>query len=129
MRTLLKILSELTNLFHWLFEYVFSMLGISLTDKDLHFIVIGIMGIFIFIFTNVLFKFLAKYSIELISFVFTFTVLIVITFAIEIQQYVTGSGNMEFDDIIFGLFGFLSFIFIYVLFKMLNLGIKYIINK
>ena len=33
--------------------------------------------------------------------------IIVITFAIEIGQKVTGTGNMEFADIVMGVFGFI----------------------
>ena len=35
------------------------------------------------------------------------TLIIVITFAIEIGQKVTGTGNMEFADIVMGVFGFI----------------------
>ena len=36
-----------------------------------------------------------------------FTLIIVITFAIEIGQKVTNTGNMEFADIVFGVVGFI----------------------
>ena len=42
-----------------------------------------------------------------ISWIYVFTLIIVITFAIEIGQKVTNTGNMEFADIMFGLVGFL----------------------
>ena len=35
------------------------------------------------------------------------TLIIVITFAIEIGQKVTNTGNMEFADIVFGVVGFI----------------------
>lgn len=41
-----------------------------------------------------------------------FTLIIVITFAIEIGQKVTNTGNMEFADIVFGVVGFIVMFFI-----------------
>ncbi len=35
-----------------------------------------------------------------------FTLIVVITFAIEIGQKITNTGNMEFADILFGITGF-----------------------
>ena len=70
----------------------------NFTDKELHFLVIGMMGMgFIFVVYPV-FKWLAKHEHVMI---------IVITFAIEIGQKVTGTGNMEFADIVMGVFGFI----------------------
>ena len=42
-----------------------------------------------------------------ILFLNVLTLIIVITFAIEIGQKVTGTGNMEFADIVMGVFGFI----------------------
>jgi hypothetical protein len=129
MESFLKIISSLTDFFHWLFQYVFEIMDIHISDKYLHFIVIGFIGIALYGFTTIFFKYLAKYSIELISFIFTFTLLIVITFAIEIQQYITGNGQMEFDDIAFGLFGFFFFLGIYLIIRFIVFMIKLLIKK
>ncbi len=42
-----------------------------------------------------------------IAWIYVFTLIIVITFAIEIGQKVTNTGNMEFADIVFGVVGFI----------------------
>ena len=42
-----------------------------------------------------------------IAWIYVFTLLVVITFAIELGQGYTGTGTMEFADIVFGLGGFL----------------------
>jgi len=42
-----------------------------------------------------------------IAWIYVLTLIIVITFAIEIGQKVTGTGNMEFADIVMGVFGFI----------------------
>lgn len=115
MVTLLRKLSELITFFHRYLVQMFDSLGFQFTDKELHFIVIGIIGFLIFIISTKLFKWLAKYSIQLVSLVFTVTVLVVIVFAIEIQQKVSGSGNMEFLDVVYGLWGFVLIFGIYLI--------------
>ena len=82
-------------------------LGLHFNDKQLHFLVIGLLGIVLFMLVNKLFKYFVRYSLTAISFVYTFTVLVVLVFAIEIEQKLTGRGNMEFQDIVEGLWGFL----------------------
>ena len=55
-----------------------------------------------------LFKWLAKHDhVMVIAWIYVFTLIIVITFAIEIGQKVTNTGNMEFADIVMGVFGFI----------------------
>ena len=82
--------------------------GYNFTDKELHFLVIGMMGMgFIFVVYPV-FKWLAKHDhVMVIAWIYVLTLIIVITFAIEIGQKVTGTGNMEFADIVMGVFGFI----------------------
>ncbi len=89
------------------FEYNF-------TDKELHFLVIGILGMcFIFVVYPV-FKALAKSGhVMVIAWIYVFTLILVISFAIEIGQKVTGTGNMDFSDIMFGIFGFLVLFFLF----------------
>lgn len=81
------------------------------TDKDLHLIVMAIIGLIIFLFTYLVFwliqKKFPKSAMFIVTFIYTFTVLVVITFAIEIGQKITHTGNMEFADILYGLWGFL----------------------
>lgn len=81
----------------------------ALSDKQLHFIIIGALGLVIFFATHFVFKRLAKKSVAAISWIYTLTVIGVITFAIEIGQYVTKTGNMEAMDIIMGVLGALCF--------------------
>lgn len=79
------------------------------TDKELHFIVIGILGLLLVVLIHPIFKWLSDTGhIMVVSFFYVFTVIIVITFAIEIGQAITGTGNMEFYDIVYGIFGFLA---------------------
>jgi len=110
----LKLITSIINYFHDKLILLTKFMGLNLNDKQLHFVVIGIIGILIFVFVHKLFKYLVQYSLTAISFIYTFTVLVVLVFAIEIGQKVTGRGNMEFQDIVEGLWGFLVAFAIYM---------------
>ena len=109
------------------YEYHFS-------DKELHFIVIGLLGmLFIFIVYPV-FKWLAKHNhVMVIAWIYVFTLILVITFAIEIGQKVTNTGAMEFEDIVFGVVGFIVMFFIFSvvreIYHLIGKLIKYLQQK
>lgn len=125
---LFKLITNIINYSHNQIVDFIRTRGYNLTDKDLHFIVIALAGIIIFALVQMLFKFLSKYSITAISFIYTFTVLVVIVFAIEIQQKITGSGAMEFADIVYGLYGFLCVFCVYLLIRGIVFAIKKIVQ-
>lgn len=107
MSSVLKFITSIMNYFHDKLILSTKFMGLDLDDKQLHFLVIGLIGIILFVCVHKLFKYLVRYSLTAISFIYTFTVLVVFVFAIEIGQKVTGRGNMEFQDIVEGLWGFL----------------------
>ena len=79
-------------------------LPVKLTDKQLHFIVIGLLGMALYFVIQPLFRALIRRGYErAVSWIYVFTLLTVITFAIEIGQKITNTGNMEFTDIVAGL--------------------------
>ena len=85
----------------------------ALSDKDLHFIVFGLLALGFFIMIHALFRRIAKVSISTLSFIYTFTVMFALAMAIEFGQRVTRQGIMDFDDVLFGMVGFLVFFIIY----------------
>ena len=93
------------------YEYNFS-------DKELHFLVIGVLGMALIFAIYPVFRWLANRNhIMTITFIYVFTLIIVITFAIEIGQKVTHTGNMEFADIMVGVLGFML---MYVIFAVIR---------
>jgi glycopeptide antibiotics resistance protein len=87
-----------------------------MTDKQLHFWVIGLFGMALILVIQPIFKGLAENGFTLvITWIYVFTVVIVITFAIEIGQWYTGSGVMESEDVAYGVTGFLVLFFIYAI--------------
>lgn len=129
MGNVIKIIAEVVNIFHDIIMKIADRFGWEATDKDLHLWIIGIIGIFSFFAVHAVFKILAKWSITSISFIYTFTLLIVLVFAIEIQQGITGRGNMEFADAVIGIYGFLMFFGIYVVFRLIKMIISYYFIK
>ena len=88
----------------------------SLSDKQLHFLIIGILGIAMLLVIYPLFRWLAKNHLTvLISWFYVFTVLVVITFAIEIAQWYSNTGTMDFNDIVAGLAGYFAMSFVFIL--------------
>lgn len=108
------------------FEYVFS-------DKELHFIVIGVIGMAMLFVVYPLFKALSKNHVIVIAWIYVFTLIIVLTFAIEIGQKVSNTGVMDFGDIVFGVVGFLAmyvvFLIIRGIFKAIHSIMLNIVNK
>ncbi len=90
----------------------------NLSDKQLHFLIIGLLGMAMVFVVYPIFKSLAKKDrILTITWIYVFTLIIVITFAIEIGQKITKTGKMEFADIVFGVVGFLVMFAIYALIR------------
>lgn len=101
------------------YEYNFS-------DKELHFLVIGVMGMAFIFLVYPIFKWLAKNDhVMVIAWIYVFTLIIVITFAIEIGQKVTNSGTMDFADIMFGVFGFIA---MFLVFSVIRAFFKLIVG-
>lgn len=100
------------------------------TDKGLHFFVIGLLGLGLTLVLYPLFKALVRHGKTLtITWIYVFTVLIVITFAIEIGQGFTHTGTMDFDDIVFGIFGFVVFFAIFALIRGIIHLIAYLLRR
>lgn len=129
MVTIIKIIVSIVNYIHDFLNHVLGLWMPGLTDKDLHFLIIGIIGLVIFVITDYIFKKLAKYNITIISVIYTFTVLIVIVFSIEIEQKITKRGSMEFSDIISGLWGAIVLVGGYIVLNILYNFISAQISK
>lgn len=104
------------------FEYNFS-------DKDLHFLVIGILGMMMIFVVYPLFKWLAgKKHVMVIAWIYVFTLILVITFAIEIGQKISNTGNMEFADIVFGVMGFIVMFAVFAVIRGIYHGIRWLVT-
>ena len=96
----------------------------SFTDKELHFIVIGAFGVCLILILHPIFSWLARNGHTMVvSFFYVLTVILVVTFAIEIGQGYYGTGAMEYDDVKYGIAGFLAFFIVYFVIRKIILFI------
>ncbi len=127
MKEIIQILAEIVNNLHdFILFFVSDTLNSNAMDKDLHFWIMGIIGIIIFLFVLFLSNLIARmrFGITILSFLYTFTVMVVLVFAIEIQQALTSRGNMEFQDAAIGLWGFIVFFMVFAVLSSLFLLVK-----
>lgn len=126
MTSLLYKLIEIITLIHenilsWNDSYEYNF-----TDKQLHFIVVGILGMGLLLLIHPFFKFLAQKKLTLvISWIYVVTLLLALTFSIEIGQRITKTGYMDFRDIMYGMGGFFL---LFGMFYAVRLVIKLIVK-
>ncbi|MDD6258963.1 MAG: hypothetical protein PUA69_06930 [Erysipelotrichaceae bacterium] len=129
-----------TKLMYWLVEqitkwhtYFLSLndnKSYGLTDKELHFIVIGLIGLIMIFIVYPIFKALAKHNhIMVVAWIYVFTCMIVLTFAIEIGQGITHTGSVEMEDVVAGLAGFIFFFAIFSCVRLIYHLILWLMHK
>ena len=99
-----------------------------LNDKQLHFVVMGAAGMAFLLLIYPLFILLSKRHVLIIAWLYVFTVLVMLSFAIEIGQGLSGIGNMEMRDIISGLAGFMFLFLIFAFLRLIYLLIRRLIT-
>ena len=93
-------------------------LSLGFSDKQLHFLVIGVFGMLLFCVIHPLFRLLLKHDLTVaISWFYVLTLVLSVTFAIEIGQYLTHTGRMELGDVASGMQGFLTMFAAYLLIR------------
>ncbi|MFC2947067.1 hypothetical protein [Virgibacillus sediminis] len=128
MRDIILMIAEAVNTIH---DLLVDSIGIYMTDKELHFWIFGIMGMGTYFFVYVCFKLFEhmKWRTGILSFIYTFTIMVVLVFAIELQQAITNRGNMEFADAVAGLWGFLAFFFVFFVIVLLGWMLSKVFRK
>lgn len=99
-------------------------------DKQLHFIVVGIFGMLMLFVLYPIFKYLANTGHTMvITWLYVFTVVLVLTFAIELGQWYSGTGYMESEDIAYGVSGFLVMFLLFAIIRGLYHAIRDLLKK
>lgn len=129
MNTFLYAILDFVNYMH---TYILSWndaYEANFTDKQLHFLVIGALGMAMIFIVQPIFTMLARRGhVLIISWIYVFTLILMLTFAIEIEQKITKSGVMDFDDILFGVWGFMLMFLIYAIIRGIIIGIYRLIT-
>ena len=119
--TFLRDMTLLVAQVHATLMHLNDSFELRLDDKALHFIVMAVLGMLLFFVVHFVFKRLARISISVLSFIYVFTVMTVLGFAIEIGQRITGTGSMDFGDVVAGLYGVLAFFAVYTVYRVIVL--------
>ena len=127
--TFLRDMTMLVAQVHATLMHLNDSFELRLDDKALHFIVMAVLGMLLFFVVHFVFKRLAKISISVLSFIYVFTVMTVLGFAIEIGQRISGTGEMDFADIVAGLYGVLAFFAVYTAYRLLAMGVHALLGK
>ncbi|MBR3187959.1 MAG: hypothetical protein IKF59_07955 [Lachnospiraceae bacterium] len=98
--------------------------ALFLTDKQLHFAVMGLLGMGLLLVIYPLFLLLSKRHVLTIAWIYVFTVMVMLSFAIEIGQGITDTGNMDLEDVISGLAGFMLLFIIFAILRVIFVGIR-----
>ena len=113
------IVYRLADIHTWIMQ-LNNSLEPGFSDKELHFLVVGVVGMALFLVVHPSVKFLTRRGWEMaVSWLYTMTLILVLTFGIEIGQKITSTGTMDFADIVFGVGGFLAGFAIYFLLALL----------
>jgi hypothetical protein len=104
--------------------------GYYFDDKQLHFLVIGALGMGLIFVIYPIFKWLANHGHTMVvTWIYVFTVILVLSFAIEIGQWYSGTGTMDSEDIAYGLSGFLVMFLIFAIVRGIYHGIRSLLKK
>lgn len=80
-----------------------------LSDKQLHFYVVAVLGLLLLLCLYPLFLYLVKRKKTLyITWFYVFTFLLAFTSLIEVGQKLTGTGEMDYMDTLAGILGFIG---------------------
>ncbi len=116
MNKIIYLIITLITKLHAKFMSINDNSGLFLSDKQLHFLIIGFFGFCMLILIQPIFRWLARNHAEvIITFLYVFTIVIVVSFAIELGQAYTGTGTMELLDIASGILGFFVFSAVYLI--------------
>lgn len=117
-KQLLNAVAKIMSILHQYIMSINDRYEMFLSDKALHFIVIGVLGMCILFVIYPIFKWLNDHNkLLFVAWIYVFTILVAITLLIEIGQDITGTGDMDFGDIMSGLFGFVIMSLIFVIGK------------
>lgn len=106
MKAFLYFVVDLVAKAHDFLLHINDSFELYLSDKQLHFLVMGLLGFLLFLLTHFVFS---KLRPNAVAWVYTLTVMGALAFAVEIGQGVTHTGSMELADVAMGLWGVLAF--------------------
>ena len=97
-----------------------SRYATGLTDKQLHFLVIGVLGLLVIALLYLPLRALVRRGkTDVLVWLCAFLLVLSFCFAVEIGQYETRTGMLDVRDVAFGMLGFLAFSALWALLRLL----------
>lgn len=119
-----RIVYEIANI-HAYILHLNDRFAIHLSDKDLHFLVFAMLGLIGLALVYPVFRFLHRRNMVLTAaWIYVFTLIVILCFAIEFGQHISGTGSMDLADVIAGVGGFLAMSAILALLRSLYMLLK-----
>lgn len=107
-----KLLFEFFNVVANIHDNIIAQTQSVFNDKEMHFIIFGVLGLIVFIMLRWFFKH-ASYTLAAIS--TSIFVVLVMAVAVEVGQKITNTGNLETMDAVVGVIGALVFIIMFAI--------------
>ena len=123
-----KLLSKIITIVTYFHTKILSLndsYELYLSDKQLHFYVVAILGLLLLLCLYPLFLYLVKRKKTLyITWFYVFTFLLAFTSLIEAGQKLTGTGEMDYMDTLAGILGFIGVSIIVFIIRWIYLLIR-----
>lgn len=107
-----KLLNKIITIITYFHTKILSLndsYELYLSDKQLHFYVVAVLGLLLLLCLYPLFLYLVKRKKTLyITWFYVFTFLLAFTSLIEVGQKLTGTGEMDYMDTLAGILGFIG---------------------
>ena len=107
-----KLLNKIITIVTYIHAEILSLndsYELYLSDKQLHFYVVALLGLLLLLCLYPLFLYLVKRKKTLyITWFYVFTFLLAFTSLIEVGQKLTGTGEMDYMDTLAGILGFIG---------------------
>ena len=108
-RKIIKKVITIVTYFHTEILSLNDSYELYLSDKQLHFYVVAVLGLLLLLCLYPLFLYLVKRKKTLyITWFYVFTFLLAFTSLIEVGQKLTGTGEMDYMDTLAGILGFIG---------------------
>ena len=90
----------------------------DVNDKQLHFLVFCVFTLLLFVAVQGVFRLIAGKKVTAIAWIYTVTLDIGIMFAVEVGQGLLRTGDMELGDVVYGVWGMLAAIGVYLFYRV-----------
>jgi TRAP-type uncharacterized transport system fused permease subunit len=129
MKILKNWLYQIVTCIAWFHDRIVAQ-STGFSSEELHFIVLGVFGLCLLLLAYPIFRYLTRRGCAgIMTWLFAFSAVLSVCFAIEIGQHLTKTGTMQLEDIVYGMIGFFAASVCFALLYLLVRFIKHLFQK